>query len=81
MRSLRPSLMTIAAALTLGAPIIASACGAPGEVMGTSFMATPVSMRGQFIYVHRISRRALRQAVAERQQSVRVAVPLPREIL
>lgn len=67
--------------LSVAAPMAVSACGAEGENMGGSFIQTPVSMRGQFILVHRISRRTLRHAVAERQQPVRYAVPLIREIL
>ena len=79
MLSPRLSLITLATTASLLVPVAASACGGPTADAG--WMMTPVSMRGRFVYVNRISRRTLRHAVAERQQSVRVAVPLPREIL
>lgn len=81
MMRFRLLLLSLSTLLSVAAPVTVSACGAEGENMGSSFIQTPVSLRGQFIFVNRISRRTLRNAVAERQQSVRYTVPLIREIL
>jgi hypothetical protein len=63
----------IIAALTitfsLMTPAFASACGTVSA--DSAVFSTPVSMKGHFIFVSRISRRALLKAVAERQQTSR----------
>lgn len=80
MHSFRLSLLAVATVFSAAAPMAASACGMHGENMGASFMSTPVSMRGQFIFATRMSRRALRHAVTERETQ-RALAPLVREIL
>lgn len=79
MHSLRLSVLAITTMFSVALPMSASANNQSS--CGTGFMATPVSMRGHFVYVNKISRRMLRDAVAQRQQPVRYAVPLIREIL
>ncbi len=78
---IRASLLTLATVLSVSLPVAASACGTMDESMGMSFMSTPVSAKGRFVFVNRISRRQLRHAVTERRQSTRVSIPLQREIL
>jgi hypothetical protein len=80
MINLRLLLLSLSTLFSVAVPVTVSACGMPGEDMGGLFMATPVSMRGQFIFVNRVSRRTLRHAVAEQQQA-KAAAPLVREIL
>ncbi len=85
MLRLRLLLLSFSTLFSVAVPVTVSACGVEGEVMGTGFMATPVSMKGQFIFVNRISRRMLLHTVAERDlqrsSSIEISAPLVREIL
>ncbi len=82
MHSLRFSLMTLATVISMAIPALASAHSVNDNrsMEGNGFMMTPVSLMGRFVFVNRVSRRTLRQAVAE-QQSTRASVPLIRAIL
>lgn len=81
MMRFRLLLLSFSTLLSVAVPVTVSACGAEGENMGGSFIQTPVSMRGQFIFVNRVSRRTLRHAVAEQQQMRALSAPMVREIL
>lgn len=81
--NIRSTLVGIATLLSLTAPIAASASGPSARFMESAALhSSPVlTMRGQFIIVQRISRRLLRQAVAQQRQPIRLSAPLAREIL
>lgn len=80
MHTLRLSLMTFATVISIGTPASALACGPSKAMEGSGYMMTPVSMMGRFVFINRISRRSLRQAVAE-QQINKSSAPLLKAIL
>jgi hypothetical protein len=82
MHPLRLSLLSLATVLSVAVPVAASAAECGAMMDPNAVMMTPLSARGRFVFTTRISRRMLRQAVAERQQrSAQFVDPLLREIL
>jgi|GEM_PF-6098588 len=65
----------IASLITLGlmSPAVSIACGMVPDGVGAygPVFQTPVSMKGQFVFVNRISRRTLKHLVSENQQPFR----------
>lgn len=80
MHSIRLFLLGLATTFSLApVPVLA---GYPMTAAGPdAVMITPLSARGRFVFVTRVSRRVLREAVAQQRQSIKVMIPLPREIL
>lgn len=81
MHTLRFSLLSIATVFSTLTPVAASACG--GLMKEDAVMMTPLSLRGEFIFTTRLSRRHLRKEIAERQQKEQPSrfIGLQKEIL
>jgi hypothetical protein len=76
MSTLTRVFLTLAALGSLIAPIGSKACGVMPDGIGMNgpVFGTPVSAKGRFVYVNRISRRQLKHVVADTQQPFRPAV-------
>ena len=53
------------ALMTLMMPATSYACGAGMDVGNGSFFQTPLTIRGQYVFVHRVSRRHLLKDLQE----------------
>jgi hypothetical protein len=61
----------ISALLSLGMMLSPAFCYANAALTPeTGYFATPVSMRGQFIFITKVSRRQLRNSIAELRQPI-----------
>jgi hypothetical protein len=83
--NIRFTLLGLASLLSLSAPLAASASG-PSDSFLRQTSITSISLpvafaKGRLVFVHRVSRRLLRQTVVQKRSPVRYAVPLAREIL
>lgn len=66
MHSIRLSLLSLVTLFSVAMPVATSACG--GLMKENAVMMTPLSMRGEFVFTTRVSRRHLRKEIAERQK-------------
>ncbi len=82
---IRRTLAGLVTILSLAAPVAASASGPSDNFLrqtSISSVGAPVAFaKGRLVFVHRVSRRLLRQTVVQKRSPVRYAVPLAREIL
>lgn len=76
MTPLARAFLTLAALGSLIAPIGSRACGVMPDGVGMNgpVFGTPVSVKGRFVFVNRISRRSLKHYVVDNQQPYRPAV-------
>lgn len=80
MHTLRLSLLSIATLFSVAAPVATLACG--GSTKEDAVMMTPLSLRGEFIFTTRVSRRHVRKEIAERQRGeIAPHIGLLKEIL
>lgn len=64
-------MMTAITVISLGLPAGTAAYSEGMYNIGTGIFQTPLSAKGRFVFVQKISRRLLRQLVAEHQQPFR----------
>ena len=73
----RSAMAILTAAMTF-VPALASACGAGMPAPSVGYFSTPLSAKGRFVFVQKISRRLLKEAVAQQRLQ---NVPVSPEIL
>jgi hypothetical protein len=68
---IRRLILAIISGSLILSPVAVSACGEYEHENMSGFFETPVSAKGRFVFVQRVSRRILKQMVAEHQQPIR----------